>query len=98
MGPTQSVLIRGVSLLQGQFCMHEICLGQHMVPALEWMCVLQGCPYIVRRGTTVYDCSAYQITALLLEMFNLLIGEARMTTVIRVWSQLVAIKGSLSSF
>ena len=43
LGLTQIVLIRGVSLFQGLFYMHEICLGLHAVSALDLMSVFQGC-------------------------------------------------------
>ena len=39
---TQSVLIRGISLFQRLFYMHEIHLGLHAVSILKWMSVFQG--------------------------------------------------------
>ena len=44
LGPTQSVLIRGVSLFQGLFYIHKMRLGPHKVSALQWMSIFQGCP------------------------------------------------------
>ena len=44
LGPTQSVLIRGVALYQGLFSMHKIHSGPRAVSALQWMSAFQGCP------------------------------------------------------
>ena len=41
LGPTQRVLIRGVSLFQGLFYRRKICLGPHAVSALQWMFLFQ---------------------------------------------------------
>ena len=43
LGPSQSALIRGVSLFQGLFCMHKIHSKPHTVFALQWMSAFQGC-------------------------------------------------------
>ena len=49
LGPTQSVLIRGVSTFQGllmyvnNIIICKIRLGLHTVYALQWMSVFQGC-------------------------------------------------------
>ena len=44
LGPTQNVLIRGVSLFQGLFYMRKIRSGPHTVSALQRMSIFQGCP------------------------------------------------------
>ena len=45
LGPSQNVLIRGVSLFHGLFLyICKICSGLHPVSALQWMSVFQGCP------------------------------------------------------
>ena len=44
LGPTQSVLIKGVSSFQGLFYIHKTCLGPHTVSTLQWMSIFQGCP------------------------------------------------------
>ena len=43
LGPSQSILIRGVFVFQGLFYIHKISLGPHTVSALQWMPVFQGC-------------------------------------------------------
>ena len=40
--PSQSVLIRGVSLLQGLFYIQKIRSGPHTVSVLQWMFVFRG--------------------------------------------------------
>ena len=41
-GPTQNVLIRGLSLFQGLFKIRKIHSGSHTVSALQWMSLVQG--------------------------------------------------------
>ena len=43
LGPTQSDLIREVSVFQGSFYVHEIRMGPHTLSALDWMSIFQGC-------------------------------------------------------
>ena len=43
LGPTQSVLIRRVSLFRGLFDTCKIRLGLHAMSALQWMSLFQGC-------------------------------------------------------
>ena len=51
LGPTQSVLIRGVSLFQGLFNIRKILSGPHTMSALQWMPIFQGC---VQGGVPLY--------------------------------------------
>ena len=44
LGPTQSVLVREVSLFRGVIYVHTVRLGWHAVSALQWMFVFQGYP------------------------------------------------------
>ena len=46
------ILIKGASLFQGLFYTHKIHSGPHVVSALQWMSIFQGCPQVW--GPTVY--------------------------------------------
>ena len=56
LGPSQSVLIRGLSVFQGLFYMHKIHSGLHTVSELQWMSVFQGCP---QGGVLLYTEKGY---------------------------------------
>ena len=68
LGPTQSVLIRGASLFQGLFYMHEIRLGPHTV---------RGYPYFrgVRKAR-----SARQGSTVSIEEFKFLVPHDHLPT------------------
>ena len=44
LGPSRSVLIRGVSLFKGLLYICKMHSGAHALSVLEWMSVSQGCP------------------------------------------------------
>ena len=44
LGPTQSVLIRGLPLFQGLFYVHKIRSGLYAVSVIQWMSAFQVCP------------------------------------------------------
>ena len=60
LGPTQSVLIRELSLFQGLFNILKILLGPHPVSALQSMSL-----FLARWGSTVEDIADMAFTELL---------------------------------